>query len=381
MADIINNLPRVLFISHEGNSMKGSTFSLLNLINSLKNKIKPVVIIPSGGEACDEFEKRGITHYVIPFKFDFTDKKGIERITTFIPRYLRDWITNQLAIKKIVKIAHCHNINIVHSNSAVIDFGQRVAQKLQIKHVWHLREFLNLDFNYTPLAGWSSFLKKINQSDTIICISKSVYKHYRLSNNKKALVLYNAIKRMEDIQIIKEKKNYLLFCGVVTPEKGIENALVGFSIIYRNYALKLLVVGSIKKTYHSHLLALIDKLEITNAVEFLGFQQNIDELMSSALCLLMCSKHEALGRVTIEAMFNGCPVIGYASDGTLEIISDNETGFLYSTVPELAKKVSFLIENPEAALPIIKNAQIFAQSNFSEEQYAKRLMNIYKKLM
>jgi glycosyltransferase involved in cell wall biosynthesis len=43
----------------------------------------------------------------------------------------------------------------------------------------------------------------------------------------------------------------------------------------------------------------------------------------------MCSKNEALGRVTIEAMSRGTPVIGFDNAGTSEIIKHAYNGFLY----------------------------------------------------
>ena len=49
----------------------------------------------------------------------------------------------------------------------------------------------------------------------------------------------------------------------------------------------------------------------------------------------MSSPYEAFGRVTIEYMMAGLPVIGRNGGATPEIIKENETGMLYNSKKEL----------------------------------------------
>ena len=159
----MENLIKVLYISHEGDSMKGSTYSLFNMISAVNKQIVPIVILPTDGEACREFKNRGIEYYIVPFKLSFTSKRSIQRVATFLPRYIRDYFYNYKAVKEIAKIAQIRGVSIIHSNSTVIDFGAKIAERLSIKHVWHLREFLDKDFNLRPLIGWNLFLKNIHK--------------------------------------------------------------------------------------------------------------------------------------------------------------------------------------------------------------------------
>lgn len=374
---------KVLYISHEGDSMKGSTYSLFNMISALNKQVVPIVILPTDGDACREFQSRGIEYHIVPFKLSFTSKKGLGRAITFLPRYFRDYFYNYKAIEEIVKIATIKNVNIIHSNSTVIDIGVKIAKRLSIKHVWHLREFLDKDFNLKPLIGWNLFLKKIQQSNAIICITRSIYEHYKLTEAKNAYIIHDAvIKGKPPEESVSKVKKYLLFCGHVTLEKGIEDALMAFSIISKKYPeLELWVAGSVSDSYFPHLTSLTEKLGITDTVKFLGFRKDVISLMSWAKCLLMCSKNEAQGRVTIEAMSVNCPVVAFASGGTLEIITENKTGFLYISTDELVEKLHFIIENHDGLNDILNNAQKFAFENFSEEKYSKELIKVYHKLL
>lgn len=379
----MKNLIKVLYISHEGDSMKGSTYSLFNMISAVNRQVVPIVILPTDGEACREFKSRGIEYYIVPFKLSFTSKRSMQRVITFLPRYIRDYFYNYKAIEEIVKIAKINNVNIIHSNSTVIDIGMRIAERLSIKHVWHLREFLDKDFNFKPLIGWNPFLRKIQQSNAIICITRSINEHYKLTKAKNAYIIHDAVIKGNPLNHSgSEIKDYLLFCGHVTFEKGIEDALSAFSVVSKKYPeLELWVAGSVSDSYLLHLVDITKKLGVKDNVKFLGFQKEVIPLMSGARCLLMCSKNEAQGRVTIEAMSVNCPVVAFASGGTLEIIRENKTGYLYTSIDELIEKISFVSENRDALHSVVANAQKFAFEQFSEEKYAKELIKIYHKLL
>lgn len=101
--------------------------------------------------------------------------------------------------------------------------------------------------------------------------------------------------------------------------------------------------------------------------------------MVKAEAFLMCSENEGLGRVSVEAMFYGCLVIGRNSGGTKDFILNNETGLLFNDMNEcviaMKKAVS---DNNET---IIQNAQLFAQNNFSIEKYGEKILHIYNKVL
>lgn len=73
-----------------------------------------------------------------------------------------------------------------------------------------------------------------------------------------------------------------------------------------------------------------------------------------------------MGRVTIEAMFYGCPVIGYNGGGTKEIVQDGVDGFLFENVCECASLMEKMVENRDIS-KIVLQAQKKAKELFSEE--------------
>lgn len=94
--------------------------------------------------------------------------------------------------------------------------------------------------------------------------------------------------------------------------------------------------------------------------------------------MLMCSKDEAFGLVTVESMLARLPVIGRNRGATAEIIENGKTGFLYDTVDDLQDKVRYAMSHDLSEIK--EQAFDYARDNFSIEQTAKRVESIYMKL-
>jgi glycosyltransferase involved in cell wall biosynthesis len=72
-------------------------------------------------------------------------------------------------------------------------------------------------------------------------------------------------------------------------------------------------------------------------------------------------------------------VIASASGGTIEIISDGKTGLLYEpgNHVELADKIQYLYENPEARFQLGEAAHAWAAGRFTQERYAKEVLELF----
>ena len=105
-------------------------------------------------------------------------------------------------------------------------------------------------------------------------------------------------------------------------------------------------------------------------------------VLEEANIICVCSKKESFGRVTIEAMMNQCVVIGSNTGGTIELITDNTTGFLYEIgdVQDLKTKIENVLNNDQLYI-VAKNAKEYAINNFTAEINAKKIMNIYSDIL
>ncbi len=376
----------VLYISHETYEVAGSTFSLANHLHALRSEVHPLVVLPNKGPAADYLRNLGYNVQIVPFKLNISPNRfaWLKRL----PRMVYDDWKNLQACRILRPIIHDSHIQMIHTNTSATIFGSYLTHYIEvhdhrhIPHVWHLREFLDLDFGFTPFNGWPHLRKLVNDADATISITQAVHDHFITnSDDVRHHVINDAVCSISQLSC-SAKLPYLLFCGKVIPEKGPELALDIFHTLHLKHPnYHLVYVGSVEAQYQRFLETKAKDYGISDAVTFKHFQTDIHPFISQATALLMCSRNEAQGRVTVEAMFYGTPVIAMSSGGSLEIISDNVNGLLFNTVEKGAQQCSRIIEDTTLAQSIIKNAQQTAASRFSEEVYRTKMVKIYNSLL
>ena len=376
---------RILYLPSDS-SLYGSNRSLLNMLSSLNlEKQNYLVITPYYGEFNKELDKSGIRNIVIKYHWECAPKgNSVYSRLRFIYKYFEKNQVNSKAKKAIIATAKANGINVIHSNSSVISLGFEVAKTLGIRHVWHLREYMKLDHDLTLYKGEKQYFKKIQSSDAVICVSKSLADYYKV--NGKARVIYNAVARQSDAMEPGEKENYFLFCGSFFRNKGLHKAIAGFAEVAKldkNVTLK--IAGNISNAnespYYSYIKHLIKELGLGNRVEFLNYVKDVRILMNKAIALLVCSLHEGMGRVTAEAMLYNCLVIGYDDKaGTSELIEHKKTGLLYGTREQLVSHMQYALKEEAEVAQIRKQAQEYALNNFTEEVFRSKMTGVYESL-
>lgn len=175
----------------------------------------------------------------------------------------------------------------------------------------------------------------------------------------------------------------ILYAGVLTPLKGIHHLINAFVITAGDFpSVQLLIVGKDEnKTYVAELRKQIQKLGLDGRVRFMEAmpQSELAMTMAEASVLVLPSTSEGLGRVIIEAMATGTPVIGSRVGGIPELIEDGERGFLVppGNEPALAGKLNWILNNPEKARAMGECARVFAEQLFSTDSYLRGYKQIF----
>lgn len=370
---------KVLYISNQGG---GAPRSLLNMIKALKDDIEPIVLFENNWYDYQMFQKEGIRCIIVPYRMNLVlNKPGYKTLRWKIHRFIDEILKNKLAAYRVKKILRKEKIDIVHTNTGAITIGVSIAKCLKAKHVWHLREFQDLDFNGFPYNGWNNFYRLLDKSDSVIAITKAVYNHYNLSNHKDSHIIWDGIRSKESCKFNKEKKNYILYCSsTIYHNKGLHDLLEAYANSkLPKLQIYLYVLGSMDKEYNITIQKIIDKHKIGEQVIFKGQCKDVDQYMIDSKCFVLPSLNEGLGRVVVESMFNGCPVIVRNSGGPTEYIKDKINGFTFDTIDELTHLLNHVATNDTNEICLA--AQKFAIDNFSEEVYGEKVLNIYKRLV
>ena len=369
----------ILFIGHE-DYLNGASRTLLSIIDYLRRDNNIYVLTAyQEGEFYTELSKRNINIIVKPFYRWCVVKKGtIAWIKCLLKWYLKHiWINNKTALEMANYIT-VNKIDIIHSNTSVINISAMIKSRCDVKHIWHLREFADLDFNMYPLVPrWYYYHYMNKYTDKFICISKAVKNYYSNLNEDKKIVVYNGIDSSYFIdRQIRNKSDTInfLIAGRISLAKGQGEAIQACEILINqgidNFELYIAGTGTYKKE--------IPKV-IKDKIHFLGPIDDMKSLRKKMHIELVCSKSEAFGRVTVEAMLGGLPVIGSNTGGTTELIKHGFTGYLYEfgNSKDLAKKMYHLIKNPDLIYKMGKNSQLYAQENFTVEKCVTAIKNIY----
>jgi glycosyltransferase involved in cell wall biosynthesis len=167
----------------------------------------------------------------------------------------------------------------------------------------------------------------------------------------------------------------ILYTGVLIPLKGVHHLINAFACVAKDFMqAQLIIVGSTPNTaYATTLREKISHLGVDGRVQFIGElpQAELAVWMRRAWTFVLPSLSEGLGRVVVEAMAAGTPVIGSRVGGIAEMVEDGCTGFLIPAGDEvgLADRLRWLLDRPEEARSMGRRARAFAERFYSVETY------------
>ena len=369
------SVPFISFISHSAD-MAGAERSLIDLIDGLKQRdVLCHVVLPVSGRLEEELKKRLVPRTTMSYRW--WAMNGNEE---------KEKIENEINAQAIELASVLDDINpdIIYTNTSVISVGALAAKILGKPHIWHIREFGELDHNIRfilPIKERSKFVHE--NSEYVIYNSKAVEDYYG-GDREKSIVIYNNVSVPESVvmeSVFKNKESYKLgVLGTVHAGKNQEDAILAVNnLIKEGLNVELVIVGYIESSYGEKLKKIVFDNELADKVRFLGNTPNPYSLLKQIDVLIVSSKNEAFGRVIVEGMLEKKPVVATKSGGVTEIIKDGFNGLLYTSgnYKELAEKLKFLFYNRDKALQYGQNGYIFATEHFDDNKYSGKITQIF----
>lgn len=377
--DVKRNPIKVLFISHSS-GMVGAEKSLLLLLKHIDRKrFEPIVVIPNSGDLETEIKKLGITTYEVKSPWWVLGQNNA------LPRVLtlgRAMISEILALSKLYKIIKHENIDVVYTNTIVNISGAIISAITKRPHIWHIREIIpnNPDLkSVLPNKLLFNFISAT--SNRVICNSYATAKQFlNITPTDKIEVIYNAVEitRNENVDYIPD------ICGVKTTDwlvavigtlqerKAQDDAIKACKIAQKTIPnIKLLLIGDGSDNYKNYLHKVVNELNMRDYVLFTGYRSDVPQILPNCKILLMPSTNEPFGRVIIEAMAAGIPVIGSDAGGIKEIIDDSITGYLVAPrdPQKIAERIIYLFHHPDTAKNMGYQGQRIAIEKFGIHNY------------
>lgn len=138
--------------------------------------------------------------------------------------------------------------------------------------------------------------------------------------------------------------------------------------------------------YLAELRRLAHSLGLQDAVRFLGYRTDMPDLMADADLLVIPSEAEPFGRVALEAMAVGTPVVGRGTGGLPEVVEDGVTGRLTrpaeAAVPAaLAELICDLLADRPTRKAMGAAARVRVREQFSLARHVEEVCSVYRQVL
>ncbi|MBC5773494.1 glycosyltransferase family 4 protein [Pontibacter sp. KCTC 32443] len=373
---------RILWLAHEA-SISGANICLLEHFQILVQNggFEIYLIVPKVGSLNKRAGLLGIPSFVVPY-YSWTVPLKINQKTSFKSQVKRK-IRNIIAFGQLGKLIAEIKPDFVTTNTITINIGALVAKSAKIKHVWFVHEFGEEDHGFSLPGGMAKAKMWIgDMSDKVAVNSLSMAKFYKNSiPEEKLKLVYNPVLTMGGLRPRREAdKLHLVMLGQISPAKNQLDAIKAV-ILSRELGLNcsLTIAGPIVSSAYKEILDnYIALYNATDHIKFMGPIQDVCSFFLNADALLMCSRMEAFGRVTVEAFKMGVPVIASDSGASTELVEEGVNGFLYLSGNINSLTQTIIRFKGEADNFNSLNIAEKAHSTFNASVVEKQLLEVFK---
>ncbi len=174
--------------------------------------------------------------------------------------------------------------------------------------------------------------------------------------------------------------------ALMRPRKGLEVLLDAVRCaLSTNLNVRLRCIGPFEtEAYQRFIEGRIEKLRLSNHVEFVGFTQNVGAELAKLDALVLPSLFgEGLPMVVLEAMAAGLPVIATAVEGTPEAIIDRQHGLLAEpgSAGSLAAALACLVHGSVDWHDLSRAAKTRHAECFSDVAMARGVAAVYNRVI
>lgn len=332
------------------------------------------IILPRHGDTY-EYLREHFTHIKVFNYFTSIRTIGNKRHFDIVRRFWNYIISLVLSVWFLVK-----GYDLIISNSAAVDVGASAALRIKKSHLYYIREFVREDIN-CEFINELKFKKNLENSEFVVYISKAIEMKYEAQyNTHKILTIHDGIvvndytimpHKLFDDDVLK-----LVQVGLLSDGKGAFDTIQMMQKLreldYSRFTLEF--VGNGNEQYISKLKKFVAVNGLSDVIFFTGYCDDIKTKLDKKDIVIMNSRNEGLGRVTIEGMLTGCLVIGRNSGGTAELIRNYRTGFLYDDDNEFYQVINYVTKNKETCKLIAEQGQKWASNEFDHVEMAKEFL-------
>jgi glycosyltransferase involved in cell wall biosynthesis len=280
-----------------------------------------------------------------------------------------------------------NGINIIHTSTSLNPEGAILAKKLSIPHIWHIRELIgdDKDFRFHNYNRWSKFFD--SHSDRIVANSRSTFNcAKRYINPERISIIPNGVDISNFVRKHHSPKKRIVIgmVGNVTSRLKNHQLFLELANCSKNLNVEFHIFGKIPSDSGDQYFASLQSYIVSNNlsnISFKGYFKKTSKIMDGMDILFHPNPNESFGRIFIEAMAAGVPVIAISGGGADDIISNNSNGFLVKSVFEAHEIVSKLITDDQLRERISIEGRKTVESKYTDKILGKALFDMYNEVV
>ena len=229
--------------------------------------------------------------------------------------------------------------------------------------------------------------KYASKADAVVSISKSIDGYVKqVINPKRSYVISNIINANEyDVEPEEEYRSNILFLGALIKPKGCEYLIRAMPEIAKEHpkvVLRILGDGA----EYDYLRKLSERLGIEKNVVFEGVvphEKTPIYYVSTDIVVFPSIWPEPFGRISVEAMAAGKPVVASDIGGISDTIEHGKTGLLVEprNPEKIAEAALYLLEDSNMRRKMSENGKKVVKSKYSSDAISKKYLKVYHDLI
>jgi N-acetyl-alpha-D-glucosaminyl L-malate synthase BshA len=294
---------------------------------------------------------------------------------------------------RMAEVAELHQLDLLHVHYAIPHSVSALLARQMLAKAGRRLPFITtlhgtditlvgLDRSYLPITRFG-----IDESDGVTAISSHLRERTQtnLGITRQIEVIRNFVNcdfyvrnpelvAQQRPRFAKPGESLLVHLSNFRPVKRVLDVVETFARVSRALPARLLMIGDGPERSAAEFLAM--RLGVGDRVDFVGKQENVNELLALSDLMLMPSEMESFGLAALEAMACGVPTIATRVGGVPELIDDGSNGLLFPVgdTDAMAAAAVALLNDPTRREAMAAAARRTAQDRFC----ATRIIPLYE---
>lgn len=382
-----------LLVVHQSAELYGSDRSFFEFLTGLdRREYSVIVCLPEHGPLESALQDAGFEVHVLPL-FKVARSRLSPMGLLSMPGELRR------ALAGMEAAVGGRRVDLVYTNTLAVLAGALWARRRGLPHLWHVREIIQRPALVASFFQW--FAPRL--SVKLVCNSMQTQAWICAGDRAvaaKTVTVWNGVaansesSSEEDKSAIKRRlrlspRSLVLMVGRVNAWKGQDLLVDAVERIHARTAVDfdVLMLGSGPPGQDEFMVALQTKVNASPARPVFQIREFVEDptpyYRAADLLIVPSREPEPFGRVAIEGMAHGLPVIAANHGGLQEIVKDGVTGILFTPndAKELADAIVRLLGSEQTRRAFSAAARERQQAFFSLDAYRAGMSSVFREVL